>query len=115
MQGHFIGFLVTKQGVFLQIFVPTQGHLNRTAAGRPSVVSGTRALICSFLADPLKISMEGSDELRRIWSRLSELSGFPEPHLADRLTTYRRWSTTYSHQLIREDIRDLTGIKNVLS
>ncbi|MBN1841739.1 MAG: DUF4143 domain-containing protein [Deltaproteobacteria bacterium] len=29
------------------------------------------------------------------------------------MTTYRRWSNTYSQQLIREDIRDLTGIKSV--
>lgn len=69
--------------------------------------------IDAFLNDPLQISMERNDELRKIWSRLSELSGFPEPYLANRVTTYRRWSNTYSQQLIREDIRDLTGIKSV--
>lgn len=69
--------------------------------------------IDAFLNDPLQISMERNDELREIWSRLSELSGFPEPYLANRVTTYRRWSNTYSQQLIREDIRDLTGIKSV--
>ncbi len=35
-----------------------------------------------------------------------------EPYLAARATTYRRWSTTYHRQLIREDIRDLTDVKN---
>ncbi|MDL1961760.1 MAG: DUF4143 domain-containing protein, partial [Deltaproteobacteria bacterium] len=28
--------------------------------------------------------------------------------------TYRRWSNIYSQQLIREDIRDLTGVKSVV-
>ncbi len=41
------------------------------------------------------------------------MSGFPEPYLANRATTYRRWSATYSSQLIREDIRDLTGIRSI--
>lgn len=66
-----------------------------------------------FLNDPLQIEMERADELKEIWSGLSELSGFPEPYLAGKTTTYRRWSNTYSQQLIREDIRDLTGVKSV--
>lgn len=66
-----------------------------------------------FLSDPLRISMDRSDELKEKWERLSTFSGFPEPYLANRMTTYRRWSNTYSQQLIREDIRDLTGIKSV--
>jgi len=69
--------------------------------------------IDEFLSDPLQISMRGKNELKKIWSQLSELSGFPEPYLSNRLTSYRRWSNTYSQQLIREDIRDLTGIKTV--
>ncbi|RLB82259.1 MAG: ATP-binding protein [Deltaproteobacteria bacterium] len=73
----------------------------------------SNSTIDEFLNDPLQISMQGHDELKKIWSRLSELSGFPEPYLAGRITTYRRWSNTYSQQLIREDIRDLTGIKSV--
>jgi len=47
------------------------------------------------------------------WSGLSEFSGFPEPFLRKKKTFYRRWSNTYSKQLIREDIRDLTGVKSV--
>jgi Predicted ATPase (AAA+ superfamily) len=67
-----------------------------------------------FLNDPLRIVMEHADELKEIWSGLSELSGFPEPYLSGRKTTYRRWSNIYSQQLIREDIRDLTGVKSVV-
>jgi len=69
--------------------------------------------IDDFLKDPLRISMEDSENLKEVWTRLSTLSGFPEPYLANRSATYRRWSNTYSSQLIREDIRDLTGIKSI--
>lgn len=66
-----------------------------------------------FIGNPLLINMERSEELREIWLNLAELSGFPEPCLSGRKATYRRWSNTYSQQLIREDIRDLTGIKSM--
>ena len=67
-----------------------------------------------FLNDPLQTTTEHTKELKEIWAGLSELSGFPEPYLAGRKTTYRRWSSIYSKQLIREDIRDLTGVKSVM-
>jgi hypothetical protein len=66
-----------------------------------------------FFANPLQVSMERYAELREIWQALSEHSGFPEPFLSGRTTTYRRWSGAFSEQLIREDIRDLTGIKAI--
>jgi predicted AAA+ superfamily ATPase len=69
--------------------------------------------IGEFLENPMQISMENSETLKEKWIQLSKLSGFPEPYLANRAATYRRWSNTYSNQLIREDIRDLTGIKSV--
>ncbi len=69
--------------------------------------------IDAFLDDPLQISMEHAGEFKEIWEGLSELSGFPEPYLSGRKTTYRRWSNTYSKQLIREDIRDLSGVKSI--
>lgn len=67
-----------------------------------------------FLNNPLYISMDGSKELKDIWLQLSRQSGFPEPYLANRTAAYRRWSNTYSRQLIREDIRDLTGINTTV-
>lgn len=67
----------------------------------------------AFRKNPLQISMERAEELQQIWSKLSEFSGFPEPYLSGRKTTYRRWSNVYSQQLIREDIRDITGIKSI--
>jgi predicted AAA+ superfamily ATPase len=66
-----------------------------------------------FLQNPLEIRMAKREELKEKWKRLSELSGFPEPYLVNKKTSYRRWSNTYSNQLIREDIRDLTAVKSV--
>jgi len=70
--------------------------------------------ISSFLKNPLQIHMEKNIRLEKIWKKLSTLSGFPEPYLSGKKTTYRRWSNTYSRQLIREDVRDLTGVKSIM-
>lgn len=78
-----------------------------------SELGGQNRTIAKFLEDPLHITMKNRDKLREIWIRLSVLSGFPEPYLSNKITTYRRWSNTYSKQLIREDIRDLTEIKSI--
>lgn len=69
--------------------------------------------IKAFLRNPLHIDMEQTGKLKEIWDRLSGLSGFPEPYLSGKTTSYRRWSNTYSHQLIREDIRDLVDLRAV--
>ena len=66
-----------------------------------------------FRRTPLQVSMEGSGEAQAVWEQLAELSGFPEPYLSGRKKTWRRWSQIYARQLVREDIRDLTGIKAV--
>ena len=76
-------------------------------------LGGRNREIKDFLRNPLDISMAGSDKLKNIWTRLSEMSGFPEPFLLHKDTSYRRWSNTYSNQLIREDIRDLTAVKSI--
>ena len=66
-----------------------------------------------FRADPLLVGTDDREESQATWRRLWSFSGFPEPYLAGKPTTYRRWSTAYHRQLIREDIRDLTGIRSV--
>jgi len=48
-----------------------------------------------------------------LWKQLGERSGFPEPFLADTPEVYRRWSSSYHQQLIREDIRDATDLKRL--
>jgi predicted AAA+ superfamily ATPase len=66
-----------------------------------------------FRRNPVRLAMERRKELKETWMQLSSLSGFPDPYLSGRMTSYRRWSSTYSLRIIREDIRDLTGIKSV--
>ena len=67
----------------------------------------------AFFDNPQLVSMERHSELRTLWQTLSEQSGFPEPFLSGRKTSYRRWSAAYAEQLIREDIRDLTAVKGI--
>jgi len=67
----------------------------------------------AFFDNPQQVSMERPSELKALWQAISEQSGFPEPFLAGRKTSYRRWSRAYAEQLIREDIRDLTGVKGI--
>ena len=66
-----------------------------------------------FLQDPLRINEARNPAAEAIWRDLVRFSGFPEPYVAKRATTWRRWSDGYGSQLIREDIRDLAGLKAV--
>ena len=76
-------------------------------------LSEMRRDIEDFRANPLEIPTGINAETEEIWSLLEAFSGFPEPYLMGRKSSYRWWSNTYSHQLIREDIRDLTGIRAI--
>ncbi|MBI4633049.1 MAG: ATP-binding protein [Deltaproteobacteria bacterium] len=76
-------------------------------------LGGSNSGIDDFLADPLRVVSKRGGALKTIWKRLAALSGFPEPYLSDKATTWRRWSNGYARQLIREDIRDITDIKSV--
>lgn len=70
-----------------------------------------RTTIQEFLDNPLRTT--SNDRAAALWKRLSIVSGFPEPYLANSVRSYNRWSTNYSRQLIREDIRDLSGVKSI--
>jgi predicted AAA+ superfamily ATPase len=76
-------------------------------------LSGIGRTVDDFKKMPLEISTERGPELEDIWAALGRFSGFPEPYLTGREASYRRWTNTYSRQLIREDIRDLTNIKAI--
>ncbi len=66
-----------------------------------------------FRRDPLRVCDNDRAAFEATWQKLARFSGFPEPYLAAKEATYRRWSRTYHRQLIREDIRDLTDVKNI--
>jgi len=76
-------------------------------------LGGRNIGINEFLRSPQNIHEANPKGLKDLWTRLSEMSGFPEPFLLNKETSYRRWSNTYSNQLIREDIRDLTAVKSI--
>jgi uncharacterized protein len=76
-------------------------------------LAGRQRPLDDFLKDPLRVAETQPEKLRTIWERLLTVSGFPEPYLAGKPTTWRRWSDTYGRQLIREDIRDLVALNNV--
>lgn len=65
-----------------------------------------------FIKNPLGISGEETHS-KKIWESLSRLSGFPEPYLSGKEAGYRRWARNYHRQLIREDIRNLTELKDL--
>ena len=49
------------------------------------------------------------NEFKALW----EHGGYPEPFLKRNKTFSRRWQSLRRHQLLREDIRDLTGIQEL--
>jgi uncharacterized protein len=80
-----------------------------------SEVHDRRTRFDDFWRDPLDVTMAEASALIGTWRALSSLSGFPEPFLSGRQTTWRRWSASYAQQLIHEDIRDLTGVRDIQS
>ena len=74
-------------------------------------LSGTNQDLGQFLKNPIKIYEENRESIE-IWSNLARFSGFPDPYIQGKDTFYRAWSTTYQKQLLREDIRDVTSIRN---
>ncbi|MBI1871551.1 MAG: ATP-binding protein [Chlamydiae bacterium] len=75
-------------------------------------LAGKRRSFNDFFKDPLMLD-DDDPALLKIWENLSRLSGFPEPYLSGRETVHRRWSKNYGQQLIREDIRNMTSLKNM--
>lgn len=51
--------------------------------------------------------------IERLWESLERLSGFPEPYTRGDEGFQRKWALAYRKQLMREDIRDLTGIRQL--
>jgi uncharacterized protein len=76
-------------------------------------LAGRQATMEEFWSDPLAVAGDGDRPAEMVWRRLAEFSGFPEPYVRAGARHYRRWSSAYHSQLIREDIRDLTGIVSI--
>jgi predicted AAA+ superfamily ATPase len=48
-----------------------------------------------------------------LWDALLEHGGYPEPFVARERSFSRRWRRLRTQQLVREDVRDLTGIQEI--
>jgi predicted AAA+ superfamily ATPase len=75
-------------------------------------LSGLNQDVVHFLKNPIEI-YEENPEATELWQNLARLSGFPDPYIQGKETFYRAWSITYHKQLLREDIRDLTTLKDI--
>lgn len=77
-----------------------------------SELANKRCDIDNFLNNLFDREKE-STEISSIWESLSKTSGFPDPYISQKEEFFRIWSRNYLYQIIREDIRDLAGIKNI--
>ena len=58
-----------------------------------------------------QLSTKCSEE--EIFSNLLNLGGFPEPLTKQSKTFHQKWQEAYTDQIVREDLRDLTGIREL--
>ena len=75
-------------------------------------LSGINQDMGQFLKNPIEIYEENPDVIE-LWENLARFSGFPDPYIQGKEEFYRTWSITYHKQLLREDIRDITTLKNI--
>ena len=75
-------------------------------------LAGRRLDFAPFMKAPLALHPV-SDEPETIWKRLATFSGFPDPYLAADENYHRIWANNYRKQLLREDLRDLTTLRNI--
>lgn len=87
--------------------------LAELAAERRGAVADLASAVDGFVADPHGIDLSGLPWQREIWQTLDQCSGFPEPFLAGRRQSYRRWSLAYARALVREDVRELADVRRV--
>ena len=75
-------------------------------------LSARRRDIRRFLKDPLsEFDINPGKETSAIWQQLAQVSGFPEPFTKGRVISWRRWSSSYGRQIIRDDIRTVQEIR----
>lgn len=78
-----------------------------------SELAGQNLNFANFIKNPLQFKLSTEKKTQKIWKRLQMLSGFPDPYTQNKQTFWFKWSNNYVNQIIREDIRDLSGIKNI--
>ncbi len=77
-------------------------------------LSKRRRSLKEFTRDPISdFDLNDKAVTAGLWRTLFNASGFPEPYLKGETAFWTRWSSNYLKQLIREDIRDLSGLKRM--
>jgi len=61
-----------------------------------------------------EITIPGKDQ-KEAFSTLDRFGGFPEPFLKQNTRVLRRWHNEKSSRLFREDIRDVTAVRDIVS
>ena len=54
-----------------------------------------------------------NDQLNEIWGKLETLGGFPEPYLSNDKMFHNRWSSQRQELLLKQDLRDLSQIRDI--
>lgn len=77
-------------------------------------LSRKRRSFKEFVESPIsRFDLNNTPETRAIWQKLYNVGGFPEPFVKNTGTFWRKWSDSYSRQIINEDIRNIADIKKV--
>lgn len=67
-----------------------------------------------FFKDPLApCSVSDLEKTQKIWQRLLDKSGFPDPYLSVAPSFQALWQQNYQNQLLREDVPSLTRIEKI--
>ena len=59
------------------------------------------------------MDFDDSNDSKSIWENLFSFSGFPEPFIKCRKSFYNKWVNTFTQQIVKEDIRAFSDIKNI--
>ncbi|MFH1258398.1 MAG: ATP-binding protein [Elusimicrobiota bacterium] len=77
-------------------------------------LSANRRTFPEFVKSPIAgFDINDKKTTAGIWQSLYNIGGFPEPFVKGTRAFWTRWSGNYVHQIVYEDIRNMSDIKNV--
>lgn len=77
-------------------------------------LSDNRKDFDKFIESPIDaFDINKSQETKNAWLKLYTVGGFPEPFVKGKKTFWTKWSGNYVRQIIYEDIRNISDIRNV--
>lgn len=77
-------------------------------------LSAQRRKISDFLKFPIhNFDLNKTDLTGEVWQSLFHFGGFPEPFTKGKKSFFIKWSVNYASQIVREDIKSISDIKNV--